>query len=320
MFQAPKNSTIPGIPNLEKYFSGFRTKLAKLEKTDPEYKKLIKEVSDDIRNSILRYVMVRRTRTDVMNYFKKDMEMQGLTFPDMDNPQKIVYEYKGELETIFNKTINKLQEFTYARYTPLLYYIGNKTLSEFERQQQRNVGGFMKGILVKRLESSFHAFRQSVDRFIASYEKFIQMYQGGTVYISKKVDVYDLIESDSIERLEAFVEDEKAQKYDSKDFRKEFIDKLVFDLEILREVKSLWANVNSDPKLEQFIRDLTTIPALKKNKLVIFTESKETGDYLYEALLNEFPEKVMFYSSTGGRHIDKKNALEPYNFKRYYNR
>ena len=306
LFQAPKNSTIPGIPNLEKYFSGFRTKLAKQEKTDPEYKKLIKEVSDDIRNSILRYVMVRRTRTDVMNYFKKDMEMQGLTFPDMDNPQKIVYEYKSELETIFNKTINKLQEFTYARYTPLLYYIGNKALSEFERQQQRNVGGFMKGILVKRLESSFHAFRQSVDRFIASYEKFIQMYQAGTVYISKKVDVYDLIESDNIERLEAFVEDEKAHKYDSKDFRKEFIDKLVFDLEILREVKSLWENVNSDPKLEQFIHDLKTIPALKKNKLVIFTESKETGDYLYEALLKEFPEKVMFYSSTGGRHTDKK--------------
>ena len=76
LFQAPKNSTIPGIPNLEKYFSRFRTKLAKLEKTDPEYKKLIKEISDDIKNSILRYVMVRRTRTDVMKYFKKDMEIQ----------------------------------------------------------------------------------------------------------------------------------------------------------------------------------------------------------------------------------------------------
>lgn len=306
LFQAPKNSTIPGIPNLEKYFSNFRTKLTKLKKTDPEYKILIKEISDDIRNSILRYVMVRRTRTDVMKYFKKDMEIQGLTFPDMDNPQKIVYEYKGELEAVFNKTINKLQEFTYARYTPLLYYIGNKALSEFERQQQRNVGGFMKGILVKRLESSFHAFRQSVDRFIASYEKFFQMFRAGTVYISKKVDVYDLIESDNMERLEAFVEDEIAQKYDSEDFSKEFIDKLVFDLEILHEVKSLWAKVNSDPKLEQFIRDLKTIPALKKNKLVVFTESKETGDYLYEALLNEFPEKVMFYSSSGGRHTDKK--------------
>jgi SNF2 family DNA or RNA helicase len=306
LFQPPKNSTIPGIPNLERYFAGFRTKLSKLDKTDPEYKQLMKEVSDDIRNSILRYVMVRRTRTDVMTYFKQDMQMQGLTFPDLDNPQKIVYEYKGELETIFNNTIKKLQEFTYARYTPLLYYIGNKVLSEFERQQQRNVGGFMKGIFVKRLESSFHAFRQSVDRFITSYEKFIEMFHNGTVYISKKVDVYDLIESDNIERLEEFVDDEKAHKYDSKDFKKDFIAKLEVDLKILQEIKSLWFNVYADPKLEKFIECLKSTPALTTNKLVIFTESKETGDYIYEALLDEFPQKVMFYSSTGGRHSDKR--------------
>ncbi len=241
-----------------------------------------------------------------MTYFKQDMKMQGLTFPDLDNPQKIVYEYEGELEVTFKKTIKILAEFTYARYTPLLYYIGNKTLSEFEKQQQRNVGGFMKGILVKRLESSFHAFRQSVDRFIISYEKFIEMFHNGTVYISKKVDVYDLIESDNIEKLEAFVEDEKAHKYDSKDFRKEFVAKLEFDLGVLREVKKLWQKVNSDPKLEQFISDLKNIKALKSNKLVVFTESKETGDYIYEALQDEFPGKVMFYSSTGGRHSDRK--------------
>lgn len=305
LFQAPKSSTIPGIPNLEKYFSNFRTRLAKLEKDDPEYKKLIKAISDDIRNSILRYVMVRRTRTDVMTYFKKDMQMQNLTFPDLDNPQKIVYEYQGDLETIFNNTIKKLQQFTYARYTPLLYYIGNKTLSEFERQQQRNIGGFMKGILVKRLESSFYAFRQSVNRFITSYEKFIEMFENGTVYISKKVDVYDLIESDNIEKLEAFVEEEKAHKYDSKDFRKEFVEMLTLDLEILRDIKKMWTNVDSDPKLEQFIKELKNLPALKKNKVVVFTESKETGDYIYEALQDEFNGKVMFYSSIGGRHTDK---------------
>lgn len=164
----------------------------------------------------------------------------------------------------------------------------------------------MKGVLVKRLESSFYAFRQSVNRFITSYEKFIDMYHSGTVYISKKIDVYDLIESDNIERLEEFVEDEKANKYNSKDFTKEFVDKLEFDLEILREVKKLWRKVDSDPKLEQFIQQLKKVQALKKNKLVIFTESKETGDYLYEAILNEFPGKVMFYSSTGGRHTNNE--------------
>ena len=240
-----------------------------------------------------------------MTYFKGDMKQQGLTFPEMDNPQKIVYEYHGELEQIFKETIINLQQFTYARYTPLLYYIGNKTLTEFEKQQQRNIGGFMKGILVKRLESSFYAFRQSINRFIISYEKFINMYHSGTIYISKKVDVYDLIENDNIEKLEGFVEDEKAQKYDSKDFRKEFVAKLEFDLEILRGVQKLWKKVNTDPKLEKFIYDLKTISAFKRNKLVVFTESKETGDYIYEALIDEFPGQVMFYSSAGGRHSNR---------------
>ena len=45
---------------------------------------------------------------------------------------------------------------------------------------------------------------------------------------------------------------------------------------------------------------------MKKHKLVIFTESKETGDYIYEALHDAFPGKVMFYSSTGGRHTNKE--------------
>ncbi len=305
LFQAPKNSTIPGVPNLEKFFNGLKTKLKKVEKTDPQYKTLIKEVSNEIKNSILRYVMVRRTRTDVIKFFKGDMEKQGLVFPDVDNPQQIIYKYEGKLETVFNETIKYLHLFTYARYTPLLYYVGNKVLSEFEKQQQRNVGGFMKGILVKRLESSFFAFRQSVDRFIDSYVRFIDMYNNGTVYISKKVNVYDLLDNDDIDKLESLVDEDKASKYDSKDFRKEFIEKLEFDLQVLKDIKTLWAKVDQDPKLEQFITELKTNKALKKNKLVVFTESKETGDYLYNALIEEFPNQVMFYSSIGGRHTNK---------------
>jgi superfamily II DNA/RNA helicase/HKD family nuclease len=306
LFQAPKQSTIPGVPNLERFFTSLKTKLKSVEKDDPIYASLIKDVSNDIRNNILKYVMVRRTRSDVVTYFKSDIVKQGLVFPDVENPQKIVYEYKGKLEITFNETIKKLHAFTYTRYTPLLFYIGNKKLSEFEKQQQRNVGGFMKGILVKRLESSFHAFRQSIDRFILSYENFIKMFDSGTIYISKKVDVYDLLKNDDINKLESLVEENKANKYDSKDFKKNFKPKLEFDLDILKSIKNLWQEVDSDPKLEQFIIELKKTKSLRKNKLVIFTESKETGDYIYEALLDEFPNQVMFYSSKGGRHTDKK--------------
>ena len=55
--------------------------------------------------------MVRRTRKDVVTYFKGDIVKQGLVFPELDNPEKIVYEYEGELEVTFNETI--IEAFQY---------------------------------------------------------------------------------------------------------------------------------------------------------------------------------------------------------------
>src|SRR5690606_27992092 len=73
LFQSPKNSSIPGIPNVEKFFNGLRKKLSKYEKNEPEYQQMIREVSKEIREKILKHVMVRRTRNDVVNYFKNDI-------------------------------------------------------------------------------------------------------------------------------------------------------------------------------------------------------------------------------------------------------
>ncbi|RIJ45516.1 helicase [Maribellus luteus] len=320
LFQPPKNSTIPGVPNLERFFNALKRKLreAKPDKNDlspesqEEYKIAIKEVSDTIRDKVLKFVMVRRTRSDVKTFFKDDMSKQDLIFPEVDDPGRIVYNFKGNLESIFNQTIELLHTFKYARYIPLLYY--NKGLTEFEKQQQRNVGGFMKGILVKRLESSFYAFKKSVNRFIISYEKFIEMYHKGTVYISKKANVYDLLDNDDLDSLEQLVEEEKAQKYISKNFGSyngsKFIDDLNYDLNLLKHVQNIWKNIDEDPKLEKFIIDLKSTKTLKKQKLVIFTESKETGDYLYDNLNNEFPGKVLFYSSQGGRFSNNSTIIK----------
>lgn len=320
LFQPPKNSTIPGVPNLEKFFNSLKRKLkeAKPAKDDlskeskDEYRGVIKEVSNTIRDKVLKFVMVRRTRSDVKTYFKDDVSKQSLFFPNIADPGRIVYEFEGNLEKVFNQTIILLQQFRYARYIPLLYY--NKTLTEFEKQQQRNIGDFMKGILVKRLESSFYAFKKSIDRFVESYEKFIAMYHKGTVYISKKVNVYDLLENDDLETLKQLVEDEKAQKYTSENFGfyngKKFIDDLDFDLELLRKIQKFWKPISEDPKLDKFIEYLNTNSVLKKQKLVIFTESKETGDFLFENLNRVFPEKVMFYCSKGGRVSNSLRILK----------
>ncbi|MCD6390213.1 MAG: DEAD/DEAH box helicase, partial [Desulfobulbaceae bacterium] len=301
LFQAPRNATIPGIPNLEKFFHNLRKRFKGVDRQDPEYKEIIRQVSREIRERILKHVMVRRTRADVLTYFKDDTTNQGLKFPEMHDPQKIVYRFEGQLEPVFNSTIKLLQAFRYARYIPLLYYVGSKDLTEFEKQQQRNVGGFMKGILIKRLESSFYAFRKSIRRFVRSYESFIRMFDGGTVYISKSIDVYELLDNDDIDTLEVFVEEEKAQKYQSVDFKNDFYDDLLHDLATLKKIESLWQSVNIDPKLEACINSLQTDRHLKNRQLVIFTESRETGEYLFQQLNTKFPDQVIFFSSHGGR-------------------
>ncbi|NOT13788.1 MAG: helicase [Methylococcaceae bacterium] len=309
LFQMPKSSTIPGIPNLEKFFTRLKKRINQLDKKDPEYRQTIKEVSNEIREKILKHVMVRRTRTDVTTYFKNDTESQGMVFPEMLDPQKIIYQFEGGIEDVFIQTIHLFQDFRYARYIPLLYYVGSKGLTEFEKQQQRNVGGFMKGILIKRLESSFYAFKKSVSRFVASYQKFISMYEDGTVYISKKVNVYDLLDNDDIEKLEQYVEEEKAQKYDARDFKDNFLDDLKHDLKLLRMIDGLWRDIEEDPKLEQLVKDLKSNIILKNKKLIIFTESRETGDYLYRKLQSEFTEQVIFFSSHGGQYQKQGDNL-----------
>ncbi|MGH8560268.1 MAG: helicase-related protein, partial [Methylococcales bacterium] len=143
--------------------------------------------------------------------------------------------------------------------------------------------------------------RRSIRRFIESYERFIAMFDAGTVYISKDIDVYELIDNDDFDRLENLVEEEKAQKYAAEDFRKDFRDDLQHDLETLRRVEALWRKVDCDPKIESFIKKLRQDSDLKGRRLVVFTESKETGDYLFDRINRQYPGQVLFFSSQGGR-------------------
>lgn len=309
LFQIPKKSTIPGIPNLEKFFAGLNKTIGKYKKTEPEYINAVKEASRELREKLLKYVMVRRTRTEVLKYFKGDIDRQGLSFPEIDEPKRIIYTFDDQAERIFNATIELLKHFNYARYTPLLFL--KTPVSPLEMQSQRNIGGFMKGILVKRLESSFHAFGNTLRRFIESYEKFIGMLDKGTVYISKKVNVYDFLDADDEEGLLRLVEQDKAQKYEPSEFVEEFKVKLESDLKLLKEIRSLWADVAIDPKLEQFVKELKKTSVLKGNKLIIFTESKETGEHLYKNLNSHFPGNTLFFSSSGGLYRGEKvdNAI-----------
>ncbi|MDP1551930.1 MAG: helicase-related protein [Methanobacteriaceae archaeon] len=300
LFQNSHKSTLPNpkVRDLEIYFKSLERRLNGLDRqTDKEeYLRIVQENAEDIRENVLQYLMVRRTRTSVMKYYAKDLEKQELKFPEVNDPEPIIYEFDEEMDNIFNRTLELItDEFTYARYTPLLYLKKKIMLME---APQTNMGKFMKILLLKRLESSFFAFKKSVGRFIFSYKKFIEEYKKGNVYISKDIQkIFELLENDDDEAIQKLIAEEKVTKYASEDFNSRLIEDLEYDLKLLEEIQDLWKDVISDPKVDEFIKRLFQDKNLS-GKIVVFTESKETADYLTKKLNPLFDNKVMYFSGS----------------------
>ena len=310
LFQKSKKSTIPNMTDIESFFNGLDKKLKKLDRQkDYElYIKTIKENTKEIREKVLKYLMVRRTRTEIEKYFNEDLREQNIKFPDVEKPEPLFYQLNEEEDKIFSRTIELIsKDFYYARYTPLLYYVGK--IGQLEIESQRNMGKFMKILLVKRLESSFFAFKNSIDRFIRSYEMFIKEYKNGNVYVSKKYTnkIFELIENGDYSAIQKLIDEDKAEKYKSSDFKDDFLNYLENDLKILKEIKNIWQKIERDPKLDLFLEMLKSDKILKKNKLVIFTESKETAEYLAEKLTEKSSETVICF--TGASEYSVRNKV-----------
>ena len=307
LFQPKHNSTIVGVKNLENFFRDLRVKEKKFTKGTQMYLDQVRANSEEIRDKLLRHIMIRRTRGEIVEYYAEDLEKQGLTFPKLGTPEPIVYVFDDDTNTVFNETVEVIKNFKYSRYKPLVYLKDTKKYASL-LAAQHNMGGFMKSILVKRLESSFFAFKKTLKRFQESYEKFISMYEAGEVYISKKVDVYDLLDNGDDDKLIELVEAETIMHFKADEFDEKFIKDLKWDLTKLKYLSDMWQNINTDPKLDQFKVELKKNEKLNGNKKIIFTESKETAEYLAENLVDLFKDRVVSY--TGSSSLILKAVIE----------
>src|SRR3989338_4359375 len=317
LFQKVRKSTIPNLLDLEQFFASLEKKLKNLDRQRDytDYIKFVKENAKEIREKVLKYLMVRRTRTEITKYFAEDLASQKLRFPDIEKPEAAFYELNDEEDVVFTKTIELIaKKFKYARYTPILYYKGE--VSQPEELAQRNMGKFMKILLIKRLESSFYAFRSSLGRFIHSYESFISEVDNGNVYVSKKYTnkIFELLADDNDDAVEALINEGKADRLPSKDFKDEFKKDLQSDLDILKEIHQMWTGVSRDPKLLSFIDKLSTNPILKKNKLIVFTESKETAEYLAKNIDAKFPGETLCFTG-GSSAVVREQVIENFDAK-----
>lgn len=304
LFQKRTNSNLP-VKNIEKFFREIKKRLSVYEKGSNEYMNEVKMVSEEIREKILQPIMVRRTRKDILENYSEDVEKQGLKFPELETPKKLVYEFDEKTNDLFNETLKGIKQMKYARYSPLTYLINPTKAQKSLMVGQMNLEGFMRSMMGKRLESSFYAFKNTLKRFADSYARFIAMYEDGVIWISKK-NINDYIDAGDEESLLVLFEDDKAQKFKSNEFREEFYTDLYNDMEILQKLHRKWTKVHDDPKMKKFLTELTIDENLKNNKLIIFTEAEETASYLKDNLINIYGDEVLQYSSKSSKALRKK--------------
>jgi helicase domain-containing protein len=312
-----ESSIIEDQPDIEKFFKKLNQEYKKVKNRYESNKnednliklrEIIKSNSTEIREKVLKKIMVRRLRGEIKKYYKNDIEKQGLVFPNLGEPKQITYVFDQKTDKVFKQLLEAIRNLNYSRYKTLTYLKDPKSIQKSLLIGQMNMQGFMKALLLKRLESSFFAFKNTIRRFKESYEKFLKMYKQGDIYISKKYNVYDLLLNEDDEVLMDLVTKGEIEKYSSDEFRKELKNDLENDLTILNEMfKSIESLGEKDVKLEYFLNSLEENKILKASKLIIFTESKETAEYLSKKIEEKLNRKTICY--TGSSSTSKKETI-----------
>ncbi|MCK5111695.1 MAG: DEAD/DEAH box helicase family protein [Arcobacteraceae bacterium] len=304
LFQDKRRSTIDSHPNLETFFADIDKRYKeiigkkddKLMLTENELYEL-KILSQKVRDNILREVMVRRTRTDIQTNptYSQDIEEQGLNIPHINPVKEVEYKLDDNLVQIFEKTITLLTDdkigLQYHRYK-LLANLTPKGKEKYGDIQEgflelssEALAKLMQTMLIKRLESSFTAFKSTINKQKRNLSMLIGMFEDGIVHIpSKHFNLYDLIQKDEDDfdsRILEYLESGKLKSFEINDFNKDYLEQLRSDYIILDTLVSLWENVEYDPKLNEFKNILDTH---RDDKIVVFTESKQTALYLEQQL------------------------------------
>ena len=340
MFQDARQSTLP-ITNLTSFFAPLMEQYKTLKRFDQLDVNKLRNIYSKIRKNVIEPITIRRTRTDLENIkeYKADLDKQGIKFPKVEPPKKIEYVMDQKLNELFLRTTIHLAGFsdkndkskaelrkqelevaaklgitendvlTYARYQAIAglkqeiqdkYYENAETVS-------KSLAYIMKTQLVKRLESSFYAFKKSLASFQKATERMIDMFKNNKVFIAPDTDVNKLLDKGwseediekEIERLSD--ENPKNQTFKAEDFKAEFIEALKKDAKLLKELVKEWNAIDYDPKLDVFLKKLKIQFLNKKTniegKLVIFSESKDTVDYLKQNLEKEGRKDVLVVSA-----------------------
>lgn len=204
LFQDTQRATIDGITNLKQFFAPHIANYKKLmrERDIRDVGHEVDRIYENIRDKVIDKVTIRRTRNNILNDpdYKADLKKQGIVFPTILPPNELEYELTPSLSRSFTNTLTALtdekadEHITYARYRAVEF------LKPELREKYKNavhIGQSLAGIyrvhMVKRLESSFHAFKKSLKTLLRITNDMIRMFEEDKVIIAPELNIKDMM-------------------------------------------------------------------------------------------------------------------------------
>jgi superfamily II DNA/RNA helicase len=297
LFQDPRRCTIDGIGNLTSFFAPLDKKFKAL-KRNPSYNlEAYRKLAEKVREKVIKPVTVRRTRSDIENIPRYNKDING--FPKVERPKENRYELNDHLADLFEKTVDHLiKDVTYSRYQAIAGLKPEVSEGLYDNAEliSMSLANIRKTGLVKRLESSFYAFKVSLERFGQANQNMIDMFDNGKVFIAPDLDINHLYElgmtdEEIEEKLNEKAENNPKNKiFAPEDFKPEFLDRLKSDQKVIDQMVADWKDVtiNDDSKFDTF-NDLLKHELFNKKinpegKLVVFSESLDTVEYLQQRI------------------------------------
>jgi superfamily II DNA/RNA helicase/polyhydroxyalkanoate synthesis regulator phasin len=326
LFQDKRNSTLENIRNLQDYFKPLNEQYKKLSSEKTLNIKKLKTLFQQLRDDVIEPLVIRRTRTDIEKNkdYLEDMKEQDIIFPKVDDPVSLYYKLDGSLATLFFDTVslitgldelgNETDGLGYYRYRAIEFLTNEEDKKIYGNVQSISVrlSAIMKTLLVKRLESSFFAFTQSISRFQRAIDNMIKMFDNNRVFVAPDLDINKLLEEGlSYDEIEAKINEKGGnnKEFSSDSFDRNFLNLLKSDKEKLDDLAERWSQVKEDPKLIAFAEKIQNefFKTKKHNpsgKLVIFSESKETAEQLSDQIAQKFNYRVLTVSSENRKIIE----------------
>lgn len=259
-------------------------------------------LSPDLLYPIVDATTVKRTRRFIKKYYANDMirgadgRMTLIQFP-RPIASSIGYDLDAMLPGFFTRLEEILMPedghplLRMARYQPERYPAGGGGGGG-----DTALVGLLRSALLKRFESSAHAFRLTLTRMIREHGTFLAALALGKVV--RKEFLRELSLAEDEEEIEALLEASE-QVEDANAYDAGLLEAHVrADLELLREMKAEASRVrpDRDPKLAKLIAELSAIAeqaedeavdeddARQKRKVLVFSHYEDTIDWVEEHL------------------------------------